>query len=73
MSALTRKHFQRVAGILRRTRHTVCIDSDVDDNDPELLALRSVAEQLADYFAEENPNFDRKRFLEACGVNHEQA
>lgn len=60
MSALTRKHFQRIAGILRRETYHVVIRTD---------AVKQIAEQLADYFAEENPNFDRKRFLEACGVN----
>jgi hypothetical protein len=28
----------------------------------------NIARSLADYFETENPNFDRERFLTACGI-----
>lgn len=70
--ALSRKHFEAIAGILRAL-----------DRDPgEPLALggdaeyygglnemrRDVARDLAGYFATENPYFDRERFLKAAGA-----
>ena len=32
------------------------------------VASQQCAEDMADYFATKNPNFDRERFLKACGV-----
>jgi hypothetical protein len=29
---------------------------------------RPIAKDLADYFAQDNPKFNRSRFLEACGI-----
>ena len=36
---------------------------------PTQDALRWVAIQLADYFREDNPAFDKERFLAACGFS----
>ncbi len=53
---LTRKVFEAQAAIIRRHIDTagreVCYD---------------MASELADYFAKNNPRFDRLRFFEACG------
>lgn len=35
---------------------------------PNREAKDYATETLADLFAEDNPNFDRARFLKACGV-----
>lgn len=32
------------------------------------LTCRSITDKLADYFASNNPNFDREKFLKACGL-----
>jgi hypothetical protein len=32
------------------------------------VAIFNTAHNMADIFAEDNPNFDRDRFLKACGV-----
>lgn len=30
-----------------------------------------IAHRLADYFQQDNPRFDRERFLKACGIEQE--
>lgn len=48
--------------------------NEVGDNDssswsPDYwVSLRLVALRLCEYFQENNPRFDRERFLAACGV-----
>lgn len=56
---LTRKHFKAIAEILK----------EVEENGINLSkknTLTEVAEKVADYFANENPRFNRTKFLEAC-------
>ena len=71
--ALSRKHYEAIAAILA---------SNNFGTDPENMALgfdnghatgraemlESIANDLADYFAAESPNFDRERFLKAAGA-----
>jgi len=52
---LTKKHFKRIAEEINT--------EILKENNAEKLAVK-----LAEYFATENPNFDRQRFLTACGV-----
>lgn len=58
---MTKKDYIAIAEIIDRCRvyraHTEGAEGIID-----------VAEDLASYFAKENPNFDKKRFLAACGV-----
>lgn len=53
--AFTRKHFVRVAEILKQ-------------HAPSPVA-REIAAMLADFFSEETPQFDKVRFLRAAGVD----
>lgn len=53
--ALTRRHFVRVAEILKQYAR--------------VGAVREVAQALAAFFAEENPQFDAARFLRAAGAH----
>lgn len=67
---LTRKHFAAIAS---------CIPSRADDTVQDIWegayavgfneARIQIAKALADVCKHENPNFDRARFLTACGVN----
>jgi hypothetical protein len=61
---MTRKHFEAVAAILKH--NTV----DVSQHSTEHEIGRAnqsylIASELADFFASENPNFDRARFMKA--------
>lgn len=51
---MTRKHFEALAAI------TKSISNET--------TRKFVAAEQADYFASQNPHFDRQRFLAACGV-----
>jgi hypothetical protein len=58
---MTRKHFKAIAATLRRELQYA------DDTSSE-IAIEDTAKALCSIFAEFNPNFDRGRFLAACGV-----
>lgn len=56
--ALTRKHFVGIASALRGAY-------DAFDSQSAQDAVLQAAQNLAGYFASENPNFDRDRFYAA--------
>lgn len=66
--ALSRKHFEAIAGILAK-------NAGFYGGSREMYglgkreALEDVTDDLSDYFASENPHFDRQRFLKAAGVS----
>lgn len=57
---MTIKHFEAVARIFRNYAGLTARRTQND-------VAKSIAQDVADYFAAENPNFDRERFLTACG------
>ena len=59
---MTRKHFQAVAEAIRLEVKFLEADTDAHK------AVRRVAQDLATVFKQANSNFDRQRFLEACGL-----
>lgn len=62
---MTRKDYDMLASAIRET------SSLVIPGGPHRMhadsALVNLANRLSDQFEEENPRFDRARFLEACG------
>lgn len=56
--AMTRKDFQLIADVIRNLDEVI---------EPE--GMRILAEEMADALATTNANFDRARFVKACGVN----
>ena len=68
---MTKKHYEAIARILADV-----LEHEQDDFDPQAHGvnfttyyyIQDVARQLAEYFASDNPRFDRARFLSACGV-----
>lgn len=54
---VTKKDFEAVAEIISSNR-----------GDGVEYTLDMIAINLADYFAEQNPNFNRDRFIKACGL-----
>ena len=61
---MTKKHYEAIAEILFHPNNSTI--------DYIKLASREISEDLADYFATDNPRFNRTRFLTACGVEQEQ-
>jgi hypothetical protein len=52
---MTKKHFERAARIIKFIT-------------PTFENRMLLAKAFADYFTEENPRFDRERFMAACGL-----
>lgn len=59
---MTRKHFEAIAATFRGLMQNTTIPHE------SRVTLYSLAHTQADYFATVNENFDRERFLKACGV-----
>lgn len=62
---MTRRDFQLLAATVQKVRAGYAPNWD-----PNLFrALDDTSRALADSLARTNPRFDRRRFLEACGVS----
>lgn len=59
---MTRKHFEALAAMVRDLASTTADPTQAVD-----IAVRDHADTLAKFCATQNPNFDRARFLKACG------
>lgn len=60
----TRQHYKAIAAIIKD-----CIEKHKSGGFGSLLCdevRKSLTSELADYFASDNPRFDRQKFLEAC-------
>lgn len=62
---MSKKHFECIARRIREQRGTC--DDPLTSADA-IRALDALARSLCEDFASYNPNFDRSRFLTACGV-----
>lgn len=60
---MTKKHYEAIAAIILQ------VGGRYNDS---LIRKDILASVLADYFASENPRFDRARFLAACGIYESQ-
>ena len=60
----TRQHYKAVAEIIRKRQNL----NTGTKRTPRFLYADDLAGDLADYFDEDNPQFDRQKFLEACGL-----
>lgn len=58
-TVFTRQHYETIAGILSRYRRPVAGQAVLSAPD----TVRVIAQDLADFFEQDNPNFDRNRFL----------
>ena len=64
--SLSKKNYEAVAAVLAGSKRT---GPELDGWDLGYEAHRiNIADDLADYFAADNPRFDRARFLKACGL-----
>lgn len=64
---MTRKHYRAIANIIKLERSTEFAINDIN-MDATLDVLKNVANNLAGYFEQDNPKFNRQRFLDACGI-----
>ena len=60
---LTRKDYKAIADIINNER------ADFQEGEDGYAVLNIISSQLSHYMAQDNPNFNRAKFLEACGVN----
>jgi hypothetical protein len=76
---MSKKHFIKIAAVLRHVIETgrkvdvSSLDHPVkagNFNRGAEYAADIIAHNLAEIFEQENPRFDRARFLEACSLNH---
>lgn len=58
---ITRKHYKKIAEVIREEADAM------GGNIGGYAAVTSLALTLADVFAEDNPRFDKQRFMKACG------
>lgn len=58
---LTRQHYKAIAEIVKQ--NTVVTGAVMCH-----VKRTAMVEDLANYFAQDNPRFDRAKFLEACGL-----
>lgn len=64
---MQKRHFEMVAASVNRSRMASSIKGSAAKKAAADDAIRLVAIDLAASFRHENPNFDRARFMTACG------
>jgi len=67
MNELKKKHYVAIAEIMKDRIKLVKEENKIQNNF-QVSSWYGCAEELADYFEKENTKFDRKRFLESCGI-----
>ena len=63
---MTRKHFETIAAAIK-AHATMARHYPTQERNATLDALGGVADTIADACRQDNPRFDRRRFMEACG------
>ena len=63
---MTRKDYVRFAAMFKA--NNVCRLHDESLHAGYLKAIANICDRTADIFAADNANFDRDKFLKACGV-----
>jgi hypothetical protein len=61
---MTKKHYEAIETILAEYRPS----PDANDHEDAWWLWTKIVDDLADYFAADNPLFQRDKFLAACGV-----
>jgi hypothetical protein len=64
---MTRKHFETIAAAIKAQATTARNCYPPQERNATLDALGGVADTIADACRQDNPRFDRRRFMEACG------
>lgn len=69
MEAFTRQHFEAIANIIKDNDWSKLGQTSQSDERAQAAhqVLRNVADDLADLFKQDNAQFDKARFMKACG------
>lgn len=62
----TKQHYEAIAKIIKQE---IEWSESYQTEGVRTNTCKHIALDLAQYFESDNPRFDRKRFLEACGVS----
>jgi hypothetical protein len=62
MSRMGKKHYEEIAEIIRSEWSSGCLDPMAYE------AIDNISKNLADFFAKNNPKFNRAKFLKLAGV-----
>ena len=57
----TRQHYKAIAEIIKTGTYE-------DRSSYKVIDIELLTGNLADYFAQDKPRFDRQKFLDACGI-----
>ncbi|QWY83406.1 hypothetical protein [Rhizobium phage RHph_X3_9] len=60
--AMTKRHYVEVAAIFKRK-----LSEPYPQDERRTALLKDIAKELADMFKRDNGNFQRDKFLDACG------
>ena len=63
---MTKKHYTAIAAIIASMYNNAKLNPAAAEKHCEILEI--TASRLADDFQTDNKNFNRARFLEACGI-----
>jgi len=70
--AMTRKHYQAFADLINSARREINSEGIPDDfNIGKHYTIGWIASSMAFLFEDYNPRFDRKKFMEACGISED--
>lgn len=72
--SMTKKDFEAIARAIQNDRKhwSAARGYDMAEIEGALSALSSVGESIATYCQQANPQFNRARFLAACGIESER-
>lgn len=66
---VTRAEYIKIADAVKQSRNVIGMFSTDDESTANrLIGVAVVAERIADVLADDNPRFNRDRFLDACGL-----
>jgi hypothetical protein len=63
---MTRKDYVRIAWIISHERGLINLSDDKHAKDLAYAVLKDMTALLADTMAQDNPRFDKERFITAC-------
>lgn len=70
ITTMSKKHFERFATIISHEIYTGenILNKGLECGNAWRDCAKNIALNMADFFANENPRFNKGKFLEACGI-----